>query len=215
MRLVAISDTHGLHRAVNVPDGDVLIHAGDCLRLGNLTEVEDFADWFSLQPHRYKILIAGNHDKVFESQNYLVKSIIPDNIYYLQDSSVEICGKLFYGSPWTPIFFNWSFMKVRGESLARIWSLIPDEVDILITHGPPYGQGDLAPPYKTRHPRTAGCLELLKRVQETQPRVHIYGHIHAGYGITKSDELPMTTFVNASISTETYAPTNKPIIIDI
>jgi Icc-related predicted phosphoesterase len=215
MRIVAISDTHGLHRAVDIPDGDVLVHAGDCLRLGNFAELRDFCDWYSKQPHRYKVLVAGNHDGIFQTEFHLVQSLIPDNITYLQDSSVSICGKVFYGAPWTPVFFDWAFMKVRGESMARVWANIPDDVDVLVTHGPAFGQGDLAPPYKTRHPRTTGCLELLKRIQETQPKLHIYGHIHAGHGITQSDALPMTTFINASISTEKYAPTNKPIVIDI
>jgi Icc-related predicted phosphoesterase len=218
MRLVGISDTHGQHRAMkhSLPDGDVLVHTGDCLRTGkNVNELIDFYDWFSNQPHRYKVQIAGNHDWFFQTNPSVAQSLIPTNIIYLQDSFTTICGKVFYGAPWTPVFFSWAFMKARGPHIKRVWDQIPLDTDILITHGPAYGHGDLAPPFKTRYARNAGCLELLHRIKEVQPQLHIFGHIHCAYGITQSDEIPMTTFANVSTCNEQYAPINLPIVIDI
>jgi len=216
MKIVAISDTHGMHRSLDgkLPDGDVLIHAGDLTRHGSRDEFVDFCEWFGQQSHTHKIFIAGNHDAYAEKEAAQAKHYAEKfGLNYLIDSSIIIDGKHFYGSPRTPQFYNWSFMSARGEHIKRYWDNIPNDVDVLITHGPPLGQGDLVPPYPgmTQFPHSAGCLQLLLRIQEVKPKVHICGHIHAGYGISRCDELPMTTFVNAAICTEGYQPTNAPI----
>lgn len=220
MKLVSISDTHGMHRSLEgkIPDGDVLVHAGDLTRHGKIHELIDFCEWFASQPHPHKIFIAGNHDECLEKDSAQAKFYIEKHgLTYLEDSSVVIEGKTFYGSPRTPQFYDWSFMSVRGDSIKRYWDNVPDKCDVLITHGPPLGQGDLVPPYQgiSRFHRTAGCLQLLLRIKDVKPTLHICGHIHAGYGITRSDELPMTTFINAATCTERYSPTNDPIVVEL
>lgn len=223
MRVVAISDTHGLHRQITVPDADVLIHAGDFCRIGKVPEVKDFADWLGSLPHRFKLVTAGNHDKPIEKNSVRAREIFAEaGATLLLNDEIVIDGVKFWGSPITPTFFEWSFMKDRGSEIAAVWAQIPDDVDVLITHGPPYGQGDLAPPYRTAHPKVAGCLDLINRVREIHrsshgyhPRVHVYGHIHSGYGLTESDQFPGVTFINASICTEQYRPTNGPISFSI
>lgn len=235
--LVTLSDTHNKHRDIHeIPDGDIIIHSGDATRRGTLESFEDFFDWFSSLPHTYKIFVAGNHDigldpEFIDNQcNYIpeeellqrsketsikAEALIPDNVIYLKDSLVEIEDLKIYGAPWTPRFLNWAFLHNRGEAIAEKWALIPDDVDILVTHGPAYGHGDVAPPWiLSRYQRNVGCLALLKRIIEIKPKVHVFGHIHQGYGIYQSDEL-LTTFMNSSICTEAYAPTNKPLTLDL
>jgi Calcineurin-like phosphoesterase len=233
MRLVVIADTHGYHRQLKIPSGDVLIHAGDYSRYGNYSELEDFVCWMAGLPHKHKIFIAGNHDSCLEAMRGVDHALISSmaktgkikdlkgapldasGLYYLRDSSVEINGKIFYGAPWQPDFMDWSFQRARGPEMAEKWKLIPDKVDVLITHGPAYGHGDLCPPYLCAYQRNAGCLELLRRIKEIGPQIHICGHIHCGYGLTESDECPKTIFVNASTCTEAYKPDHPPLEIDI
>ena len=104
--------------------------------------------------------------KIKDKKGNLLSS---EGLYYLRDSSVEIEGKLFYGAPWQPNFYDWSFQCARGQEMAEKWKLIPDKVDVLITHGPAYGHGDLCPPHQSKYQRNAGCLELLHRIKEVQP----------------------------------------------
>ncbi len=139
MKIVFISDTHGRHEDVKLPQGDVLIHAGDISRTGKSVEVEAFLKWLSHQTHKYKILIAGNHDWYFESNSkIMIDSRMPDNIIYLNDSGCEIEGVRFWGSPIQPEFGNLAFNRKRGEDIKEHWDLIPLNTDILITHGSPY-----------------------------------------------------------------------------
>ncbi|MBD0299599.1 MAG: metallophosphoesterase, partial [Nitrososphaera sp.] len=115
MRFVAISDTHSHHKSVKLPKGDVLLHAGDVTYRGKKTEVLDFLEWFSRQPFKYKIFIAGNHDFYFEKENpSMVQAIIPEGIIYLQDSGTEINGIRIWGTPITPWFHHWAFNRFRG-----------------------------------------------------------------------------------------------------
>lgn len=220
---VAISDTHGMHRQVTLPAGDVLIHAGDFTGRGRRAEVEDFASWLSQQPHKHKIIVAGNHDEFVETHPAEARQIFEAaGVRLLVNESTEVEGFKIWGSPVTPMFCDWHFMQDRGpDKIGQTWSKIPDDVEILITHGPAYGHGDLCPPYRTAAPKVAGCLDLLNRLRQIKrpkgvfPRVHIFGHIHAGYGATESDEFPGTVFINAATCTEQYRPTNPPIPFSI
>src|SRR3712207_5545038 len=108
-RIVCISDTHNRNEQITVPEGDILIHAGDATFRGTIDEIERFNNWFAALPHRYKIFVAGNHDWLFQTDNRLVRSLLNENIIYLQDSSTEIDGIKFYGSPWQPRFYDWAF----------------------------------------------------------------------------------------------------------
>lgn len=180
MRLVCISDTHSLHRRIpDIPDGDVLIHAGDCLGAGTLENVEDLNDWLGTLPHRHKIVIAGNHDWVFQEAPALARDALT-NAIYLEDSGVEIDGIRFWGSPWTPTFLDWAFMLDRGQALHDRWMQIPDDTDVLITHGPPKGIGDEA--LMGFRCQNVGCVDLLHRIEQMRLKAHIFGHIHEGYG---------------------------------
>jgi Icc-related predicted phosphoesterase len=205
-RIVCLSDTHNCNHQITVPDGDILIHAGDATIQGSPYEVEEFAHWFASLPHRYKIFVAGNHDWLFEIDNRFARLLV-SNFKYLQDSSIKVEGLKFYGSPHQPRFYNWAFNLTRGAEMAEKWKLIPRDTDILITHGPPFGILDLTP-----QGDNAGCEELRKRVVEIRPKAHIFGHIHSGYGMKEEFGVK---FINASTCDEAYEPTNSPIVFDI
>ena len=155
MRLVAISDTHGRHAELTLPEGDVLIHTGDFSRRGRVEELEDFNAWLGEQPFRHRIIIAGNHDWLFERDNAHARALIT-NAIYLEDSGCELAGLRFWGSPWTPVFFDWAFNLPRGEGCRAKWRQIPTGTDVVVTHGPPLGHGDLC-----SSGLRAGCLDLL------------------------------------------------------
>lgn len=208
MKLVCISDTHSLHREIpHIPDGDVLIHAGDSLGQGTLENIEELNVWLGSLPHRHKIVIAGNHDWAFQDEPEQARALLTHAIY-LQDSGVEIEGMRFWGSPWTPTFMHWAFMLDRGKPLRDAWGLIPDNTDVLITHGPPQGIGDTS----CIGGSNVGCRDLLDRIDELRLKAHIFGHIHEGYGSYQRDD---TTLINASTCTERYEPTNPPVIFEL
>lgn len=206
MRIVAISDTHTLHNGLqNIPDGDVLIHAGDLTNHGSIEDVEEFDRYLGKLPHTHKIVIAGNHDFCFEKKPTEARARIT-NAIYLEDKGIKIDDVHFYGSPWQPAFFNWAFNLPRGAQLREKWNLIPDDTDVLITHSPPFGLGD-----RTYRGENVGCRELLKAVRRIKPKLHIFGHIHEAYGITTNEH---TKFVNASSCNLGYQPINQPVVID-
>lgn len=190
----------------HIPDGDVLIHAGDLTNHGELDQVESFNEWLGDLPHSHKLVIAGNHDFCFESQPSLCKKLL-SNCTYLMDSECVIDGINFYGSPWQPWFYDWAFNLHRGPEIHAKWKQIPLNTDVLITHGPPKGFGD-----QTAQGDLAGCEDLLKEILKRNIRLHVSGHIHEGYGTTTNKDTP---FVNASICTLKYKPTNPPVVIDL
>jgi len=207
MKVCVMADTHGFHDSVAVPEADILVHAGDFSMSGTLAEVSDFARWWKALPHGRKVLIAGNHDWLFQRDPALARSLLEGSVF-LEDSQAEVLGLRIYGSPWTPWFFDWAFNLPRGPDLRAKWDLIPAGVDILVTHGPPYGRGD-----QTRRGEKTGCRDLLEAVQaRVKPRWHVFGHIHEDYGVTRE---PCTTFVNASVCSFSYEPVNKPLILDL
>lgn len=208
MKAVAISDTHGKHDGLQLPKGDLLIHAGDVSNIGKEQGVRDFLKWFADLDFKYKIFIAGNHDYFFERfpETY-VKEIIPDNLIYLNDSGTEIEGIKIWGSPIQPWFHNWAFNRWRDAAIDKHWQLIPDDIDILITHGPAHGILD-----KTSRGELVGCEDLLKKIKKVKPKFHIAGHIHEAYGIEQHDA---TTFINASVLNLKYELVNEPIVFEI
>ena len=206
MQIVCLSDTHGLHDRVEVPDGDLLIVAGDICAHGRLADVSRFNQWLKSLPHRHKVVIAGNHDRCFEHQPEEARRLLTAGIY-LEDEETTVEGFLVYGSPWQPWFYDWAFNLPRGEALRAKWAQIPLQVDILITHGPPAGILD-----RTSQGRAAGCGDLLQRIEEIQPGLHIFGHIHEGYG---QHRVGNTDFVNASICDLRYRPVNPPLCVEL
>jgi predicted phosphodiesterase len=214
-RIVAISDTHGSHWDVKVPDGDILIHCGDLSSQGKLPDTLDFLKWFNTHPHRHKIFIAGNHDWIFEQDpNFyrIVRMEFP-KLTYLQDNGCEVEGLKVYGSPHQPRFYNWAFNKDRGEEIKRYWDMIPNDTDVLITHGPPYGICDEA--YRVGFDITehVGCKDLLDATLRIAPKLHIFGHIH--YAGQTQYVAPKTTYANVSMLNEAYLVWGKPTIFDI
>jgi Icc-related predicted phosphoesterase len=232
-RIVCISDTHSLHKIMDdinpIPKGDILIHAGDCTNVGSEYEIKEFIQWFkNIEGFKTKIFIAGNHDFGFENYNGLrhsneapwlhnlinEESLSQSDVIYLHDSefvieSPEFSRPIkFYGSPWQPEFYDWAFNLPRnGKELEEKWSLIPEDTDILITHGPPHSVRDFTP-----YGLQVGCELLMHRVEHLNPLIHIFGHIHCAHGaVYKKD----TLFVNAAICTEKYIPSNKPLVIEL
>lgn len=205
-RLVVISDTHGLHEGFTLPYGDILIHAGDMTEHGSLRGVRAFDQWLGRLPHPKKIVIAGNHDFCFEDESAEARSSLTNGIY-LEDEAVMVDGLKFWGSPWTPKFFDWAFMRQPGEEMRNVWAQIPADTDILITHGPPKGRLDL-----TEEGERAGCVDLLEAVRRTKPKVHIFGHIHEGRGIEKQEGV---TFINASSVSTNYRRLYPPFVLEV
>lgn len=204
MTIICISDTHNLHNQLQIPNGDILIHAGDISAVGKKDDFINFNDWLGQLPHKYKIVIAGNHDFYLENEPFEAQRILT-NAIYLNDSGTEVEGLKIWGSPVSPEFHDWAFNRKRGEEIRKHWELIPTNTDILITHCPPYGILD-----KTLDGRNEGCENLLEIVGKIQPRLHIFGHIHEANGETKIED---TIFINASIvGLQTWITKNKSII---
>jgi Icc-related predicted phosphoesterase len=209
-RLVLFSDTHGLHHELpgGIPNGDILIHAGDFCRRGTLSEAREFNTFLGDLPHPHKIVIPGNHDWCAERDPDATRATFTNAIYLL-DEVVEVMGLTFYGSPWQPKpkFFTWAFQLAEREALREKWSLIPPDIDALITHGPSLGIGD-----ETWGGVKAGCAELLERVREVKPRLHVFGHIHEARGVfSEPDDAPDTFCVNPSAGRECH----PPVVIDL
>lgn len=211
MRVVVISDTHNRHDEVDLPTGDVLVHCGDATGRGRPHEVMRFLEWFENQPFAQKIMIAGNHDFMFEDDRNLARAETNNrNLVYLEDEVFLYDGVKFYGTPWQPWFHDWAFNLERGPEIARVWNRIPDDTEFLITHGPPKGILD-----ETREGDGVGCYDLLQRVKEIRPAVHAFGHIHEGYGIGHMiPDVTSTIFLNASTCTRDYVPSNKPLVVE-
>lgn len=202
MRIVCISDTH--MRAVDVPEGDLLIHAGDFCMRGTLPEVVSFNRWLGRLPHPHKLVIAGNHDFALERDGALARAEITGALY-LQDQLAEVAGLRIWGSPWQPWFCAMAFNLRRGPEIRAKWDLIPERVDILVTHGPPAMICD-----RTATGGHVGCADLAAVVEQRRPRLHVFGHIHEGYGVV---ERSGTTYVNASICDVGYRPVNAPVVV--
>jgi len=214
MKVVCISDTHNRLGDFDIPDGDVLIHAGDFSMMGRPEEVLPFLHKLSDLPHKYKLLIAGNHDYLAEQDPYGFQTMIPDGagIYYLEDSGVNLGGVNFYGSPWVHNLPRWAFNEDDGDKRLSHWKKIPETTDVLITHGPPHGVSDAVKRGKFVYENT-GCPLLANEVfYRIRPRYHVFGHIHEGYGTKVVDDI---TFVNAAILNERYQVQNKPIVFHV
>lgn len=199
MRIICVSDTHGQHRRLTLPPGDLLIHAGDGSN-GRPGELEDFIDWLHGLPYDRKIFVPGNMDYAMERDPETYLSLM-SGIYCLIDQSVTLNGLLFHGSPVVPNFVG-VFNRGRGAEIRRHWNLIPAEVDVLITHGPPSGILD-----RTSSGLEVGCKDLLATYTKIRPKVHVFGHVHEGYG---EMDYQGTHFINAS-----YGWGNDAIVIDL
>ena len=192
-------------------DIDLLIHAGDMSMMGTETEIEQFLKWYSSLRAKYKVLIAGNHDFLFEKQRMIAKDLLakyPD-IIYLETEEVVIEGIKIYGEPRQPWFHSWAFNVERGEAIKRYWDAIPEDVNILVTHGPPKGILDM-----TMSGENVGCEDLLYRLPYLeQLKLVVFGHIHEHAGC---ELINGVYYVNASALNVRYQLQNRPqaFIID-
>ena len=205
MRIVLISDTHNQLSKVKVPDGDLLIHAGDSTGLGTTREMIDFSKQLRALPHPIKIFVPGNHDWLFERNLSHANEILGKDVHVLVDQEIVVEGIRIFGSPWTPRFYNWAFNLDRGEPLRNKWERIPEGVDVLVTHGPPYGILD-----RTKSGEHVGCEELRRELHRIMPKLHVFGHIHQSYGAHREAE---TSYINACICDENYRPLHAPLVV--
>jgi len=214
IRFVMLSDTHGFE--VEIPNGDVLLYGGDfSAGRGSIEQTYKFAKWIGSQPHEYKIMIAGNHDFPLDNDAYLCKRIFEENeIVWLRESHFTIYDNLVvWGSAYHPKI--WGKFELERSDMPAVWALIPEKVDILLTHGPPRGIMDYS--VLGANPGNVGDDALnawyLERKVNDRPRpmIHMFGHIHEGYGVK---QLTGTWFYNASICNEHYEPVNKPFVWD-
>lgn len=236
MKIIHISDTHQQHKQIKwgfePKDFDLIICSGDVTHTGQKHELESFFNWFKKIPTIYKIFIYGNHDKCGDPKFYgsgvpgdnkktefgqgeWVQEIIDDYVsnplnFYLENSSCQIEGINFWGSPITPWFHGdwWAFNKHRGYEINEIWNQIPEDTDVLITHGPPMGHGD----YVIQDQVYVGCEALRYRIKEIKPLLHLFGHIHCSYGISYDES---TIYSNGALCNDYNELQNKPLLFEI
>ncbi len=205
IKVVAISDTHNGHNKVVIPPCDILIHAGDESYRGNKEEVELFARWFDKQPAKHLVWIPGNHSLGVEAHWPNSKTWLSDispRTNILMNSDVTLEGLKIWGSPVTPYFHGWAWNVVRGAPIKKYWDMIPTDTDIVVTHGPPLGILDAV----SRNGEHVGCKDLMDAMLRIKPKVHIFGHIHEGYGRQQLG----TLYLNAAVMDEHYNPVNAP-----
>jgi Icc-related predicted phosphoesterase len=215
MKVHCISDTHNKHEEIDLPGGDLLIHSGDIMSSDNPSELLQFLMWLESQLYTTKLFIAGNHDHLLEQKPELIEKILKlfPSIIYLQDSEVTIDHIKFYGAPWIPtnhLGKAFSYLRTDHASADSHWAKIPDDTDVLITHGPAYNKLDkiMRPIRKDQTKLNLGCPELGERIKDVNPQLHICGHIHSSQGILDVSE-PTTTYINAASLGEDYQYSNK------
>ena len=203
-RIVCISDTHCAE--IDVPDGDILLHAGDLTYMGKPDELRVVMDWLSSLPHKHKIFIAGNHDFSFQLSPLLMKQFIPENLIYLEDSVVEVEGIKIFGSPWVKQFYDWAFMYPADEDRWQRFDKIAAGSHIILTHGPRYGILDTnLADYDYR----CGCELLGNFVDRVGAQMLVHGHLHDSHGVKKFQDFLV---VNAAIG---YYQEHEPIVVDV
>ena len=206
MKAVVLSDNHTDYD-FETPEGDILIHCGDFTFHGNPNEMKKFKNYLKEQPHEHKLFIFGNHEKVDKEITYWRE--------YLEDGTGDKCihekaygiGDLnFFGSSYTPKYLNWGFMQDE-ETRERYWENMIEGMDVLVTHGPPKGIMS-----KIEDGTEIGCEYLRKFVDRVKPKYHLFGHNHAGAGVTSRNG---TLFVNAALLTEHYQKFRPPIVVNL
>ena len=208
VRIVAISDTH--LKNPELPEGDLLIGAGDYLNSGSIQDLVIFSSYINSQLHKYKygsVIVPGNHDLMFESSLPLVKELLPKH-RILIDEEVCINGLRIYGTPWVPYINGiWAFEEnYHSNRFEVVRDKIPEGLDILISHSPP--RGILSKGW--------GCNTLKERLEQMErpPKIVICGHIHECGGQKHIDNRGII-YYNVAICDEAYRMKNSPTIIDI
>jgi Icc-related predicted phosphoesterase len=211
MRVCLISDTHGKHGVLRVPECELLVHCGDFSRGGRTRQqLDDTLAWMARQAVAHRILVAGNHDFFCEREPAAARAACAAaGVRYVCDEALEIAGVRIWGSPVTPAFHSLAFNRERGAEIRATWDLIPSDLDLLITHGPPRGLGDRV--FFGAH---VGCEDLLTAVRRARPLIHAYGHIHEARGEYRLADLP-TRFLNVANSPLIFGPPRPPVIVEI
>lgn len=212
LKITAFSDTHTFHKKTHLPICDISIFAGDLSSVGYKHEIKDFLKWYSNQTGpTFKIFIAGNHDISFENDKEMVKELLNEypDLIYLENSSTEVYGIKIWGSPFSPTFGKgWAFNANRGDEIQKIWDLIPEDTNIVVTHTPVFGKLD----YSRYKNENAGCENLRNTIKKIKPKIHVCGHIHECGGSLVEDE--HTTYINASLMDFYFKPRNHPITVN-
>ena len=194
-KCVVISDTHGDHARLIIPPCDFLFHTGDWTNFGDVWEVAKFGEWIKQQPARHKVVIAGNHDRSAQNSPHFIRDTFKDLcVHYLSCEQITLDGVRIWGAPYTPEFNNWAF-NMKRENLHLIWEMIPDNLHVLLTHGPPHQILDES--HHEGRLRYVGDEALLEAVKLKRPLYHAFGHIHGIW-----NHVPAwrhgTTFINAA-----------------
>jgi Icc-related predicted phosphoesterase len=186
--LAIISDTHKKHRLVTIPPCDILIHAGDfcSFRQEDYETLDDVDIWFAECPAKHVVCVGGNHDFMLQSREFRFA-----HATFLEDSAVELEGLSIYGAPWVPDLSGFAYYADEGVLMEK-WKAIPAGIDVLITHTPPYGILDV-PSSGGLH---LGCPRLKEELKRIQPKLHVFGHVHAGHGTHQGE---VTRSINASV----------------
>jgi Icc-related predicted phosphoesterase len=208
MRAVLLSDTHDQLSLINVPYADLLIHCGDATGKGTAEQIARFNEDLVALPHPHKVVIAGNHDRLFDEDPETARKLLDPSIHYLQDTAVVIGGLKIFGTPWVhglgEANFNAFTEPPRSIEISERRKAIPEGIDILVTHCPPFGILDSG----------YGCTSLRWRIEEIRPKLVVFGHVHSGHG-TFRDPDSGVLYVNAASCTSAYEPTNPPIVIEL
>lgn len=220
MKVWLISDTHCKHQQLLVPSNiDLVIHCGDESNSGdpylNEPEARRFFYWFSVLEIPNKVFVPGNHSTAIEQG--LIRSSDYPQVTFLIHAQTECNGLKIFGSPYTPEFFNWSYMKPRPE-LDAVWQSIPDDINILITHGPPKGIRDVTKDFDSGEPVHVGSKSLRTHVEmRIKPKIHAFGHIHdekaiQNYGTTTRNG---TQFINCSVCDLAGRLKNPGVVLEV
>jgi Icc-related predicted phosphoesterase len=205
VKIVALSDTHGKHRQVEIPDGDILIYAGD-FEIRNNLDLFEMSEWLNELPHKRVVAIFGNHDFTEHSEIKYMKQMF-ERVNLLFNESIEIDGLKIWGSPYSPFFNNWAWMQ-PDNMLKEIWDTIPLETEIVVTHTMPYGILDGILPRM----ESVGSLTLRDAIKRVQPKIQIGGHLHESFGQYTDGKID---YYNVSVLDEQYQVANPVTIIEI
>jgi len=205
MKIVALSDTHTKHRNISIPKGDILIFAGD-FEVRDTFDLIEMRDWLNDLDFKHIVTIFGNHDFTGLIKLEALRSIF-QRVHYLCNSSVVINGIKIWGSSYSPMYNDWAWMK-PDNYLKEIWSMIPLNTDIVVTHCMPYGILDQVLPKM----ESVGSLTLRDRIKEVQPIIQIGGHLHESYGKYTDGK---TDYYNVSVLDEQYQVANPVTIIEV
>jgi len=205
MKIWHISDTHTMHGWLQVPEVDMVIFSGDCSNPSNPylnePEVRNFIEWYASLPIKYKIFVAGNHDTSIEKKLVTPADFTSNGIVYLENASTSIEGLNIWGTPVTPAFgYGWAWNRGR-DKMDKLWKSIPNNTDVVVSHGPPKGVLDLS--YNRANDlEFCGCSAMKKHMLRLQPKAVLFGHIHNFQDITNAGTMKVygcdTIFSNGS-----------------